>query len=131
MRTLATQLSKRTARLVQVESAIYVPMTVQATITLVEAPGPEAVADVEECVFRFLHPLVGGETADGWPFGRTVHASDVAAAIEALPDVQGVTALSVCDVNLALSRLGAERRAIHLPANGLPFGYRHDLVFQP
>jgi len=42
----------------------------------------------------FLHPLSGGPDGTGWPFGRDVYLSDLAAMLEALEGVDYVKELS-------------------------------------
>lgn len=44
---------------------------------------------------RFLHPLTGGPEGRGWPFGRGVYQSDVAAILENIPGVDHVEQLQL------------------------------------
>jgi hypothetical protein len=44
---------------------------------------------------RFLHPLTGGPDGQGWPFGRSVYLSDVAALLEELDGVDHATELAL------------------------------------
>jgi hypothetical protein len=50
---------------------------------------------VEQALAGFLHPLTGGPEGVGWPFGRDVYLSDVAAALERTPGVDYVVELSL------------------------------------
>ena len=43
----------------------------------------------------FLHPLTGGPGRDGWPFGRDVYRSDVAAVLAAVAGVDYVASLKL------------------------------------
>jgi hypothetical protein len=45
---------------------------------------------VVQALEAFFHPLTGGERREGWPFGRSVHISEVFAAIERTPGVDYV-----------------------------------------
>jgi predicted phage baseplate assembly protein len=72
----------------------YLPIGVEAVVTprdASEAGGVEA--RVRAALAGFLHPLAGGPEADGWPLGRDVYLSDVAAIIEAVDGVDYVEAL--------------------------------------
>ena len=44
-------------------------------------------AAVVTALNQFFHPLYGGPRGEGWPFGRSVHLSDVARLLE---DIDGV-----------------------------------------
>ena len=72
----------------------YLPIGVAATIFPVS---PDEAGDVLEAVTEtleaFFHPLHGGPEGDGWPFGRDVYLSDVAAQLEAVPGVDYVETL--------------------------------------
>lgn len=48
--------------------------------------GPVGVA-VRQQLETFFHPLLGGPDGRGWPFGRAVYLSDVAAVVESVPGV--------------------------------------------
>jgi hypothetical protein len=50
----------------------------------------------------FFHPLTGGPEGEGWPFGRDVYLSDVAALIENLPGVDYVQELDLLLDNLPI-----------------------------
>ncbi len=44
---------------------------------------------------RFLHPLTGGETGEGWAFGRVPQKSDLYTVIGSIPDVDHIEFLDV------------------------------------
>ena len=67
-------------------------LTAFVTITTEVVPKRlEAAAEVETAMSRrlarFLHPLTGGTTAPGWPFGRAPYRSDLLALVESIPIV--------------------------------------------
>jgi hypothetical protein len=77
----------------------YLPIGVSALVvprTLGEAGAVETA--VLAALARFLHPLTGGPEGCGWPFGRAVYLSDVAALLEGLDGVDHVE-----DLNLLLN----------------------------
>jgi hypothetical protein len=76
----------------------YVRVGVRATLVL--RPGAEPVYVVEQAeaaVDAFLHPITGGPSSRGWPFGRAVRRSEVLQLLDAVPGVDRVD-------DLALSR---------------------------
>lgn len=84
---------------VMIEPPNYQGVTVVAMLRATNTADPERVLrDAEERVYRFLSPLEGGPDRAGWPLGRTLHAGEVFAQLQA---VQGV--LEVSDVRLFLA----------------------------
>jgi Baseplate J-like protein len=73
-------------------------LTVGITATVVPLPDAEAAPlkqAVVDAVKKFLHPLSGGDDADGWPFGRNVFISEIFSLIDQLPGVDYVTAVDL------------------------------------
>lgn len=51
--------------------------------------------DVAAALLRFLHPLIGGEKGDGWPFGGTISYSQLDRQIFSVPGVRSVERLII------------------------------------
>jgi hypothetical protein len=69
----------------------YVPITVRAALYLRPQAVPAKVkAAASEAVRRYLHPLRGGPEGSGWPFGRSVHVSDLMTLLHDVPGVDFV-----------------------------------------
>jgi Baseplate J-like protein. len=77
-------------------SPTYQPVGVSAWVAPVD---PGQTAQVKDGVLaslsRLFHPLTGGPDGRGWPFGRSVCVSDVAAVLEAVPGVDYVKRLQL------------------------------------
>jgi hypothetical protein len=66
----------------------YLPIGVAARITPRQTGEAGTVEQrVRTALLLFLHPLTGGPEGRGWPFGRNVYLSDVAAVVEAVDGV--------------------------------------------
>jgi hypothetical protein len=74
----------------------YLPIGVTAAI-IPNNPGQAAIVEarVRTTLQNFLHPLIGGPDGQGWPFGRDVFLSDVAAILEAIAGVDYVAELNL------------------------------------
>jgi hypothetical protein len=59
------------------------------------ADGGVVHAAVTERVLTFLHPLTGGPAGRGWPAGRDVFLSDMAAAVLRVPGLDRVAELQL------------------------------------
>ena len=85
----------RSARL-GVIGPTYLPIGVSAIVVPRNAPDAGLVdRAATDALARFLHPLTGGPDGEGWPFGRGVFLSDVAAILEGLPGVDHVEQLQL------------------------------------
>jgi hypothetical protein len=71
------------------------PVAVGAGLYLTDDGVPAAVsAAAVSALDQFFDPLTGGRGA-GWPFGRSLFVSDVAAALDGLPGVDFVTSVTI------------------------------------
>jgi predicted phage baseplate assembly protein len=74
----------------------YLAVGVQASVVPVEASrGGEVHRAVVAALAAFLHPVSGGPEGVGWPFGRDVYLSDVAAVVERVPGVDYIESLNL------------------------------------
>ena len=72
----------------------YLSVGVEAVIAPRSADQAAPVLSAaRQALIGFLHPLTGGPEGDGWPFGRDVFLSDVAAVLEAVAGVDYVQSL--------------------------------------
>lgn len=72
----------------------YVRVSVRASLRLLAgARADRVVTTAEEAVDRFLHPVTGGPSGRGWPFGRPVRRSEVLQVLDQLPGVDRVESL--------------------------------------
>lgn len=74
----------------------YHPVGVAADVVADEPANAGAVIEaVVAAAQTFLHPLRGGPSGEGWPFGRDVFASDLASVLESVPGVDHLSALEL------------------------------------
>jgi hypothetical protein len=91
---------------IDVTGPVYVPVDVDATIVPRDPTEAGAVEQRARAVLaRLLHPLYGGPDGTGWPPGRSVYLSDLAAVLERVDGVDYVEELAVS----VDGRIGGER----------------------
>ncbi|MET9901705.1 hypothetical protein [Streptomyces sp. NPDC006446] len=72
----------------------YVTIGVGAELVLLPGADPAAtIAAAETAVRAFLHPVTGGPSGRGWPFGRTVYRSEVLQLLDTVAGVDRVDGL--------------------------------------
>jgi predicted phage baseplate assembly protein len=69
-------------------------VSVHATVRVPErSPGIMAARvkeEAERVLYRYLNPFEGGPEGHGWPFGRSLHMSEVYARLQSVPNVEFV-----------------------------------------
>ncbi|HKE97542.1 MAG TPA: putative baseplate assembly protein [Actinomycetes bacterium] len=100
----------------------WIAVAVTATVAATSVEEADALAErVRTTLDRFLHPLTGGATGQGWPFGRTPHRSDLFALVETVEGVDSVRSLDLAlepettDPNRRLALRGLLRRPLRQP----------------
>jgi hypothetical protein len=74
----------------------YLPIGVEAVIAPLSPSEAGPVGErVHQAMVHFLHPLTGGPEGTGWPFGRGVYLSDVAAILESIEGVDYVETINL------------------------------------
>jgi predicted phage baseplate assembly protein len=79
-----------------VSGPTYVEITVTARVKLAAGAAPAAVRSrVLDTLRGFLHPLVGGPSGRGWPFGRDVYRPELLGLVDRVPGVDAVEELTL------------------------------------
>lgn len=107
---------------VHIEAPACVPVTVRATLAAPWAVDRRALQESAlAAVYRLLHPLVGGEDGEGWPFGSDVRVGDVYAALTRVLGQAHIAAVTLLDAD------GADTDRVAVPSNGLPLSAQHSV----
>ena len=79
---------------VAVFSPVFVPVRIEARFSpKAGVPEADVARRVVDALATFLDPYVGGEAGDGWPFGRSLHRTELYQRIEAVAGVDYVAEL--------------------------------------
>lgn len=93
----------------------YVPLRVRGRLYIDGDARPRQVlGQARHALYEYLHPSQGGSECRGWPFGRTVRATDLVARLSA---VAGVSFADAVGVRTRGSRAAGE---VTLEADQLP-----------
>ena len=85
---------------------------------------------VEDELYRFIHPLIGGRDGKGWPFGRDLYIADVYAVVHDVPGVEFISEAKLFPIDIATGKLGEDTIHIEVPEGGLIASYRHLVVVE-
>jgi predicted phage baseplate assembly protein len=143
VRSVAAYLDER--RLLTTVLEVGAPDYVFVSTDIELVADPRADADqvrrrVEEALTRFVHPLVGGTSGTGWPFGRPLNIADLYAVVGTVPGVafllraRVATSRVVNALQDTLSReeaVGNERLEVTLAANELLCTREHRVQLRP
>jgi hypothetical protein len=82
-----------------------------------------------DLLFRYLNPLTGGPSEEGWPFDTDVNAAPIAEMLAAIEGVERVEEVLLFEFDLRTgTRSGAGRELIHLDEQSLFLSARHQVV---
>jgi predicted phage baseplate assembly protein len=82
--------------------------------------------DIEEKLCGYINPLTGGETENGWPFGRNISSSDVYKALQGVTGIEYIREVQMFPVKEG-NRQGAAS-IIELSGDSLPCSFRHEII---
>ncbi len=51
--------------------------------------------EIEQRLYRFIHPVYGGADGNGWAFGRPLHQGEIYAVVQAVPGVEYIEAVQL------------------------------------
>jgi uncharacterized phage protein gp47/JayE len=88
-RLITTRLNVNKPRFVEVSVSIDVVMKPLGP------KGDSLKREMENAIRKYVNPLTGGADGKGWPFGRTLHKSDLIKVVES---VQGVDFVETCQL---------------------------------
>jgi predicted phage baseplate assembly protein len=114
---------------VMVDRPSYVWVSIEARVRARRGLNPGQIqAAVEERLYRFIHPVYGGQDGAGWPFGRSLFLSDVFAQVQSLPGVEYVEDLRIVPVNALTGERGEAAQSVHVPSVGVLCSHVHTVT---
>ncbi|MEU5980321.1 putative baseplate assembly protein [Streptomyces sp. NPDC047315] len=104
----------------------YQGVTVVATVHAFKGVDVDRVRrQVHDALYRHLDPLVGGASAEGWPFGRPVQAGEVFAVLQRVPGVELVDQVVLHPADPLTGKCGEPTDRIDLSPPSLVFSFDH------
>ena len=109
---------------VEIDEPEYRWVTANVRAKLSREADPKVVQSALEAqLYKFLNPLAGGADGQGWPFGATLHISQVYATLQGLPGIDYIER-----VNLRLEGNDELRDSIPVPPNALIASAKHSVI---
>jgi predicted phage baseplate assembly protein len=120
-RLLGTQL--------EVRGPLIVPVSIEVSMSVSVSSDPGRLERIrlaaEQTLYRFLDPYTGGESGQGWPFGRQLHRSELYSLLHRLPGVQ-----SIDQVRIVVHGQPADLACLTLPDDAVLRSNRHQVTIQ-
>ena len=86
----------------------------------------QLAVNIEDTLCRFIHPLTGGSSGDGWPFGRNLSLSDIYNTVHSLNGIEYIQEVQVFPVRDG--KLQESATVINIPAHALPCSFQHKVI---
>ena len=115
---------------IEVGTPYYQGVTVAALIqSLPGRPANLVRQRAQDLLFRYINPLTGGSSEEGWPFDTDINAAPIAEMLEAIEGVERVEEVLLFEFDLRTGqRHGPGRELIHLDQQSLFLSARHQVV---
>jgi len=115
-----------------VEPPHYRWLTVVARLRSRQRVNPEQLKHaVQEALYTYFNPVVGGPDRDGWPFGRMIMAGEVYALLQALPGTVLVEDVQLFEADPQTGQRGDYPIPhLALEPHELVFSYRHTVLVE-
>jgi predicted phage baseplate assembly protein len=88
----------------------------------------QVVANVERKLYQYINPVCGGADGKGWPFGRSLSASEIFAALQGIADVDYIEEVSIFPVDPATGERQEATTRIVTPPHGLICSHKHEVT---
>jgi hypothetical protein len=85
--------------------------------------------DILSQLYRFLNPLTGGVNGKGWPFGRTLFASDIYQCLQGIPNIQFVRGLDLYNAKPGGEPMGEPVETVEVVPHGVIASGQHSVEF--
>ena len=104
-------------------------VSVEARVKASQGADLDEVSEaVEDRLNTFIHPLYGGTDGDGWPFGRSLFASELYSQIQNVQNVEYVEELSVFSVDPSTGQADSAGQTLNVSRAGLLCSYSHSVT---
>lgn len=104
-------------------------VSVEARVRVRAGADSETVRrNVEEKLYRFIHPVQGGPDGTGWPFGRDLFVSELYSQIQSVPGVEYTEELSIFPVDIATGERGEAAQTLTIPPTSLLCSHAHTVT---
>jgi predicted phage baseplate assembly protein len=114
---------------IQIDEPYYQGLKVVAEVLAVAGIRAESIKEkAETALYKFINPVVGGPDGKGWPFGRTLHDSDIHRLLGSVPGVAAVRRVYFYQANMRTREIvDRELQRIALPPDALVMSFEHDV----
>lgn len=104
----------------------YQGVTVVATVHGYRAATADLVRETAlDALYAYLDPLTGGSDGRGWPFGRSLRAGEIFAALQRVPGVELVDEVLLHPADPLTGRRGDATDRVDLGPSALVFPFDH------
>lgn len=74
-------------------------------------------AEVEQALYRFIHPTVGGPDGTGWPFERALFISDLYGLVQAIPTCDHIGTVHLVQLDVDGNEVPVTADSLPVPPN--------------
>lgn len=113
---------------VVVEPPVYQGVTVVARLRARSGVDPANLEkEAATALYQYLHPIEGGPSGNGWPFGRPVHIGEVYGALQRLSGTELVESARLYAADPITGERSQALQRVEIGNNALVFSFEHQV----
>jgi predicted phage baseplate assembly protein len=114
---------------VEIAAPDYQQVAVEAHVRVKPGYDKEKIAaGIRRRLYRFINPVCGGAKGQGWPFGRSLFASDIYSLVHGAPDVEYIEDVKLFTVDWETGQQQPISGKLPVPVNSLICSAEHKVV---
>jgi hypothetical protein len=107
----------------------YIPVAVSVQVKAENrSVHSEIEADVEARLCHYINPICGGIDGNGWPFGRSLSAPEIYAALQGIKGVDYIEEVTIFPVDINTGERQEAITRLAVPPNGLICSHKHEVT---
>ena len=106
----------------------YVYVTVEVRVRVIRGYDQKASADIEKQLYRYINPICGGNDGKGWPFGRSLNASEIQSCLQDIQHIDYIEEIKIYAVNPDTGERQPAVTRIVVPPDGVICSYKHSVT---
>jgi predicted phage baseplate assembly protein len=113
-----------------VTEAEYLQVSLTTNIKLIAGADEETARRlIEDVLYSYIHPGLGGDRGSGWEFGKDLHIPDIVSRIQAVPEVEYTLSAEAYQVNAMVEDPATPEQHITVLATETLCSGNHKITF--
>ncbi|MDD5435636.1 MAG: hypothetical protein PH343_09440, partial [Nitrospira sp.] len=88
----------------------------------------QVMPEIEKELYRYINPLCGGNTGDGWPFGRSLNSSEIHGCLQKIDNIDYIEDVKLFQIDAETGERLEAASKINISPDAVICSRKHDLI---